>query len=101
MAAAKKNQPIQVSEQFSVALFNEEVELIRGIAKSLDKQHVPIFKGDGSVNKQMLVREAVRMAAEAIGTETGDTKLVALARSLQGAFRTPRLPGGDQTWRSR
>lgn len=97
--AQAKHAPKQTSETYGMMLYNEEIELFTGLAKALAKQGVPIFRPDGKPIKHMLVREALRIAAEVTGGAVGDKKLVELAQNLKASFRTVRVP--NQAWRSR
>jgi hypothetical protein len=96
---AKSSSPKQVSETLAGTLLNREVELFYGLANGLAQLGVPIMNQSGKPNKFMLIREALRIAAEVVGQETGNKKLVETAKQFKEAFRRVRVP--DNSWRSR
>lgn len=107
MAKAKPAQtsrgPRQVSYACSVTFFDEEIGLIDGVTRALKHQGVPVVRDNGLTNKLMVLKEAVRIAAETLGKDTGDKALVELATQLKWRFRMPKaLGGGDgRAWRKR
>ena len=89
--------PKQVSGVYSVTLYNEELNLVEGIVRALKKQGVPVTRNNGQTNKLMVIKEAIRQAAEKLGRETADKSLVKLAVQFKMAFQTLKArgrPGG-------
>ena len=95
MPTSGKKKPQYVVAEYNIRLINKEVALMEGIANVLKERGFPLVSTNGSLNKSMILRETIRIAAAALGAEVGDTKLVKLADSFQGAFRKSRLYFGS------